>query len=163
MSETQMVFKYSRKKVLNNVLFLWVLCGANILALCLKLYSYFRFARPFQSYDFVYFAYLLQTIWSIWWVITLCGRHIEVTDNEVKMVNRSGRLVKSARFDEISELRFGSFISEPRNHWIVGVDGKKWLLSGYCENFQALAQLVEERTGKVFTEHATARKMKQAS
>ena len=102
-------------------------------------------------------------IWSIWWVITLCGRHIEVTDNEVKMVNRSGRLVKSARFDEISELRFGSFISEPRNHWIVGVDGKKWLLSGYCENFQALAQLVEERTGKVFTEHATARKMKQAS
>lgn len=156
--ETQMIFKYSKNRVLTGYLFLWVLSGMNLIVLGMKIVSYFRFGRIFQPYEFVYFAYLPLTIWSIWLALTVCGRHIEVTDSEVKIVNRSGKVDKSARFDKIAALRLGSFIAEPRNHWIVGLEGKKWLLSGYCENHAALVKLVEERSGKSFVEPLSTKK-----
>ena len=127
-----MTFKFNKGKVLGNFVFFFLLAFLYLVGLGMRLFRSGLHGIALDSTSFLEFSYLGMGIWASWYVPNLVGRRIEVTESEIKLVNRSGRVIKSRRFDEISKLKLGTFETPPRNHWMIFADGKKWLVSGYC-------------------------------
>lgn len=158
-----MIFKFNKWKVIAPWSIIGLLILLNLLDLGFKLYQTIAFVKPFDPSYYVQCGYVGLAIWYVWYLITLIGRRIEVSGSEIKLINRSDRVVKSRRFDDISDLKFGAFVTPPRDHWIVFTDGEKWNVSRYLENFEVLIQKIEDRTGKSFVEPITTRKLKPES
>jgi hypothetical protein len=156
----EMTFQFNKGKVLSNWIFIGLFSFLYFVSLCMRLYRAGVHGLALDPSAFLLFSNVGMGIYAIWHVPTLIGRRIEVTESEIKLVNRSGRVVKSRRFDEISKLALGTLETPPRNHWMIFADGKKWLVSKYCDNFDALIRLIEERAGLSFVEPISKRKLK---
>ena len=153
-----MTFQFNKRKVLGLWSIIGLLILLNLVDLGFKIYRTTGLGIPFESSSNLQFGYIGLAIWWVWHVPTVTGHRIEVSESEIKLVNRAGRVVKSRRFDEISELKLGTFEIPPRNHWMIFADGKKWLVSRYCDNFDVLVRLIEERAGMSFLEPISSTK-----
>ena len=156
-----MIFKFNKWKVLGPWSIIGLLIFLNLLDLGFKLYLTVALGQPFDPSYYIQCGYIGLAIWYVWYLVTLIGRRIEVSESEIKFINQSDRVVKSRRFDEISDLKFSPFKTSPRNHWLLFFDGGKWLVSGPIEHLDVLVGVIEERTGKSFVEPMSTIKKQQ--
>ena len=66
---------------------------------------YPRTGLPADPNEYFSFLYIPLFVFGTWQTIVLCGRRIELNDDEIRVINQSGRIVNATRFDQIAELK----------------------------------------------------------
>ncbi len=144
-----MTFRVNIWKVFGTWSIMIFLVAFSIINNCAHILKAKTLGDTFDWYPYSLFSYVLIAIWLVWHIVSISGCQMEITDTEIMLINRSGKVIKSRGFDEISELKAFE-VSPP--YRLSFTKGKEWRLDQYYENFERLKQLIEERTGKTFQE-----------
>ena len=147
-----MVFRVDSRKMLILFSFLAAFILLNLADSIYMVRRANNLGRPHYGGPIFIILYGVLATWIGWWMVSKIGRSFAIGDTEIKEFNRFGKVIKSRRFDQISELKLGELLDAPRSHWMFFSDGKKWLIDPNCENFDTLIQLIEKRTGLSFVE-----------